>query len=181
MNYTETNVIGLHLKLCEPSYAEPLIQLINENRSYLRQWLPWLDKNTTAEDSLNFLNHCQAMHASQSQLNMLMLLNDELIGVTGFNNINHGNHHGEIGYWMSQAHTGKGFMTEAVRQVINLGFNDYGLNRQIIRAASGNIASQKIAERLGFRHEGTAREAGYLYGSYEDLEVYSLLKSEWAG
>jgi ribosomal-protein-serine acetyltransferase len=175
----ETNIPNLYLTLADVKFADELFTLVDENRNYLRKWLPWLDRTTSAEDSVSFLRHCQAMYASQTQLSVLILLEDKLIGTTGFNDINHENHTGEIGYWLSEKHMGKGYMTESVNQVVSIGFEEFGLNRQVIRVEPDNKGSRNIATKLGFEHEGTAREAGYLYGNYRDLEIYSLLKSTW--
>lgn len=175
----KTEISGLTLTLADPRYAEALFALVDKNRGYLRQWLPWLDHNQTVEDSDKFLRGCQASYAAQSELNVLIFFEDTLVGITGFNAISHLNRQGEIGYWLGEEFNGRGFMTAAVARVIELGFEKYNLNRQVIRAATGNRPSQKVAKRLGFTYEGTQREAGYLYGKYEDLEMYSLLKHEW--
>jgi ribosomal-protein-serine acetyltransferase len=90
------------------------------------------------------------------------------------------NHHADIGYWLSEHYNGRGFMTAAVEKLIQIGFEEYGLNRQVIRAMSHNSASRNVAERLSFTHEGCQRQAANQYGTYYDLEVYSLLKSEWS-
>ncbi len=176
---TDTAVPGLSLVLANVQHADALFQLVDRNRTYLRQWLPWLDHNTQVDDSEHFLRGCQSSFASQSALNTLIFFQEDLIGTVGYNSINHANHDAEIGYWMSEDATGRGFMTEAVRTLITLGFQEYGLNRQVIRAATGNRPSRAVAERLGFTHEGCARQAGYQYGEYHDLEIYSLLKSDW--
>jgi ribosomal-protein-serine acetyltransferase len=176
----DTKIEGLYLTLAELRHAPKLFQLVEQNRDYLRNWLPWLDYNTTVEDSENFLRNCQASYAAQSQLNVLLFYGEELVGTTGFNSISHVNHHADIGYWLSEHYNGRGFMTAAVEKLIQIGFEEYGLNRQVIRAMSHNSASRNVAERLGFTHEGCQRQAANQYGTYYDLEVYSLLKSEWS-
>lgn len=176
----DTRIEGLYLTLAEPRHASRLFKLVDENRIHLRQWLPWLDQNTTIEDSENFLRNCQASYAAQSQLNVLMFYGEELVGTTGFNSISHLNHSADIGYWLSQQYTGRGFMTAAVEKLIEIGFREYGLNRQVIRAMTHNASSRNIAVRLGFTHEGCQRQAANQYGTYFDLEIYSLLKEEWS-
>ncbi|EAR10217.1 GNAT family N-acetyltransferase [Reinekea blandensis] len=174
-----TSVPDLRLVLAEPRYADALFQLVDRNRSYLRRWLPWLDYNLTSDDSQNFLRNCQANYAAQTQLNTLMFLGDELVGTTGFNHINPINHTAEIGYWLGEDYMGQGLMTAATAKIVEVGFERYHLNRQEIRAMTDNAPSRAVAERLGFTHEGTLRQAAHQYGEYFDLENYSLLKSEW--
>jgi ribosomal-protein-serine acetyltransferase len=55
------------------------------------------------------------------------------------------------------------------------------MNRLYLRCAVGNIRSRKIALALGFSFEGTQRQAEWLYDHFVDLEMYSLLASEWPG
>jgi hypothetical protein len=53
------------------------------------------------------------------------------------------------------------------------------LNRIEIRIAPENQASRAVCTRIQFRHEGILREAEWLGDRFVDLEVYSLLKSDW--
>jgi ribosomal-protein-serine acetyltransferase len=70
-------------------------------------------------------------------------------------------------------------MTGAVRALIQLGFKYLNLNRIEVRIAPENQASRAVCIRLQFRHEGILREAEWLGDRFVDLEVYSLLKSDW--
>lgn len=179
MFHIPTDISGLTLVLAEPRYAEELFALVDKNRSYLKRWLPWLDHNTSVSDSESFLRNCQANYAAQTQLNTLMFLDGTLVGTTGYVSINTTNHFAEIGYWLGEEYTGRGLMSAATAKIIELGFTRFDLNRQVIRAMTENQSSRAIAERLGFTHEGTQRKVAYQNGEFQDLEMYSLLKSEW--
>lgn len=67
----------------------------------------------------------------------------------------------ELGYWMAPASRERGFGTEAGRAVVDWAFSPAGLALHRIewRAVVGNTASARIARSLGFRYEGTLREA----------------------
>ncbi len=45
----------LKLKLNDPKYAKEMFELIDQSRGYLREWLPWLDMNTTVQDTEAFI------------------------------------------------------------------------------------------------------------------------------
>ena len=61
-----------------------------------------------------------------------------------------------------------------------MAIRDFGVHRVEIRVASSNVRSRRIPERLGFTHEGKQREASPAPdGSYDDLEIYSVLDREW--
>jgi ribosomal-protein-serine acetyltransferase len=70
-------------------------------------------------------------------------------------------------------------MTEACRIFTDHAFGTWKLNRVQIRCAVANRRSRAIPERLGFRSEGTIREAEWLYGRVVDHVVYAMLASEW--
>ena len=46
---------GLELRLLQQENAEALFALVDANRSYLRKWLPWLDRNQTVVDTCSFI------------------------------------------------------------------------------------------------------------------------------
>jgi ribosomal-protein-serine acetyltransferase len=180
MQTLSTTIPELTLHVPDTRFAEPLAIVVDQNRTYLREWLPWLDYSTSSADSEKYLKICLDAFIERTQCQMALFLKDELIGMAGFNVINASNHSADIGYWLSQHHIGNGYMTEAVKSIIHMGFDEYRLNRIVIKAATGNKPSRAVAQRLGFHHEGTLRQAEMLYSRYHDLEQYSLLQSDWA-
>lgn len=60
-----------------------------------------------------------------------------------------------------------------------LGFEELGLHRIVIRAGVGNARSRAIPERLGFTRAGIAREAARGSGGFYDPVVSSLLEHGW--
>lgn len=87
----------------------------------------------------------------------------------------------EIGYCLSSKFWNKGIMTEALIGVMGYLFDQVGLNRIEARHNVDNIASGKVMIKSGMTHEGTLRQAGRVKNEnkFYDLEVYSILKSEW--
>lgn len=69
-------------------------------------------------------------------------------------------------------------MTSAVREMVFVGFNDFGLNRIEIQCATINAKSRAIPERLGFIQEGVLRSSEKVNGRFLDHAVYGLLKIE---
>ncbi|MDN3357448.1 GNAT family protein [Actinomadura sp. DC4] len=84
----------------------------------------------------------------------------------------------ETGYWLGPADRRHGYATEAVREVARHAFG-LGLHRLELLAATGNLASQRVAERAGFTREGVLRSARYLPGGVRaDMVIFSLLRGE---
>lgn len=86
----------------------------------------------------------------------------------------------EIGYRLfDRERWGKGLMTEAVGLTIDFLLSWLQVNRLEIRSDVDNEASVKVAEKLGFKHEGIARKAVFSRGVHRDMHVFSLLREEW--
>ena len=111
-------------------------------------------------------------------LHVTIFHEDRISGVLGYDRIDQENGIGHMGYWLAQEYNGKGIMTKSVKNLIELGFKYYSLNRIEIRCAEHNLKSRAIPERLGFRQEGTIRRALKVYGEYVDHVIYGLLKEE---
>jgi RimJ/RimL family protein N-acetyltransferase len=86
----------------------------------------------------------------------------------------------EIGYWIGLPFWGRGYATEAAREVVRYGFQDLKLNRIFAGVYGGNEASMRILTKLGFKHEGTLRQHYLKWGRFLDSECYGLLRSEWS-
>lgn len=85
---------------------------------------------------------------------------------------------GEIGFWTAREARGRGFVTEAAREVCRWGFRDLGLARIEWVAIVGNEASWRVAEKLGFTREGTLRSSLVQRGRRLDGWIASLLREE---
>jgi ribosomal-protein-serine acetyltransferase len=70
-------------------------------------------------------------------------------------------------------------VTRACKQIIQVAFEEWGIERAVIQCGVENHRSSAVARRLGFTLEGIARHAQFLNGEFIDLEVYSQLRSEW--
>ena len=86
--------------------------------------------------------------------------------------------HAELGYWIGVPYWGRGFATEAAGAVAALGFESLGLHRIFAHVHAGNIASQRVLEKIGMRHEGRSREHVRKWDLFVDCENYGLLADE---
>ncbi|RCV54289.1 GNAT family N-acetyltransferase [Marinitenerispora sediminis] len=84
----------------------------------------------------------------------------------------------EVGYWLAPWQRGKGYATEAVAAVARWALRDLGFERLELKAAVGNTASRRVAEKAGFVYEGVERNAMPLHEGRTDLAVYSLIPGD---
>ena len=166
--------------LCEDD-AETLFRVVDGNRAHLREWLPWLDANTTSKDSLAFIQASFRQEVDNQGCTCAVEFDGRLVGVAGYLPIRWNNKSVEIGYWLAREAVGHGIMTKCCRVLVSHAFTGYGLNRVQIPAAVGNRRSRAIPERLGFQMEGIIRDAEWLYDHFVDHAMYSMLQRDWGG
>jgi ribosomal-protein-serine acetyltransferase len=86
----------------------------------------------------------------------------------------------EIGYFVEEKSQGYGYVTEAVKKMIEFLFTGLGANKLEIHAKATNTRSTGVAKRCGFTKEAQLRERGRTNeGEIVDLEIYGLLRSEF--
>ena len=170
---------SLSLELAEKSHAQALFTLIDTSRTYLREWLPWVDFTKNVADSEKFIETTFNQFASNNGFQLVICYEGHIAGMIGLHGINWSNKSTSIGYWLGEGFQGKGLMVKSCEAVMNYCFEELQLNRMEIRAATGNVKSQAIPEKLGFTKEGCVREVEWLYDHYVDHIIYGMLKSDF--
>lgn len=164
--------IDLQLKAVTPEDAAALFALVDANRSYLRQWLPWLDFNTEVAHSAAFIAESCTLMSAGTGLVSLIYHQGELVGTIGYNSIDREISRAEIGYWLAQHAQGRGIMTRCAAALTAYAFDTLDLETVHIAAAVENLGSRAIPERLGFEYTGIKADAEELYGRKVDHAVY---------
>jgi len=85
----------------------------------------------------------------------------------------------DVGYALALAEWGRGYANEAVRTMLDWGFDELGLNRVEADIDPRNLPSARALERLGFTREGHLRERWIVAGEVSDSWIYGLLAREW--
>ncbi|MBN7772577.1 GNAT family N-acetyltransferase [Clostridium aminobutyricum] len=73
----------------------------------------------------------------------------------------------------------KGFGEEALRLILEYCFMNLHTERVTLSYFEGNKVASGLCEKLGFKHEGLARNACKKNGKYHDLHLLSLLRAEY--
>ncbi len=168
---------GLELNEPNEEDAEELFSLVEENREYLREWLPWLDDVSSVEDEKSLIR-MEAQKKGSSKI-YLIRISGRIVGVLGLNWVDWDNRSFGLGYWLSEDSTGQGIITKSCSRLIDHCFTNLRLHRSVIEAAVENHSSISVAERLGMRLEGTSRDREWLYDRYVDSVMYAITSSEW--
>lgn len=164
----------IFLRLHQERGADELYRLVDQNRAHLRPWLPWVDANTSAENTREFVRDMLTKLAQGKMYGFEILYEGELVGAIDVRIENPAT--AEIGYWLAEKAQGRGIVSRAVRVLVGFAFVDLGVDVVLIRCARDNLKSRAIPERLGFTL--TATLPGQEFRGQDQL-VYSLPRLQW--
>ncbi len=170
----------LSLHLARPELAEAVFQAVDENRAHLSQWMPWVNGTRSQEDTNTFIRESMQHNSDGSRLTTFITLDGQLAGSLGVVHFNKDHRKCEIGYWLREDLQGQGIATKSLAVFIDFLFKNKGMNRLEIQVLVGNHRSRAVPMRLGFQREGVLRQSLLLYGAFHDVELFSLLKADWA-
>ena len=105
----------------------------------------------------------------------------ELAGVVNINEIVRGVFRsGYLGYYAFVPHNGRGYMTRALRAVLQEAFRHQRLHRLEANIQPDNEASRRLVKRCGFRLEGFSPRYLKLAGRWRDHERWAITEEEWS-
>jgi ribosomal-protein-serine acetyltransferase len=170
----------LRLRPYRPQDAPDLYEAIRESQPDLYRFMPWCHADYTLVESQQWLatrqdawingeDYCFAIEEAGTC---------RYLGGCGIDHINQLNRFANLGYWVRTGVTGHGIATAATRLLIPFGFDALGLLRIEIVAAVHNVASLRVAEKVGAVREGVLRHSLYLGGAPRDAVMHSVLPSD---
>jgi RimJ/RimL family protein N-acetyltransferase len=156
--------------------APALHEAVQESLATVGQWLQWCRADYDREAARERIALCrQGWDAGEQYAFAIFDAAGRLIGGVGLNQLDERNLRANLGYWLRASATGRGYAAHAARAIASFGFEKLALRRIEIVAATGNLASQRCAERIGARREGIARSRVLMHGQSADAVVYGLL------
>lgn len=165
--------------------APVMVQFAEENREHLAPWDPDRD------DDYFSIQHWQQQLADNLESvrdgTFLQFVffeqghgDDGVVGQCTLSGITGGAFQAAfLGYGLHHAHVGKGYMSEALRAVIDYAFEEMNLHRIMANYMPANERSRRLLEKLGFEREGYARDYLHLAGRWQDHVLTSLINPDW--
>lgn len=169
---------GLELHLLRSKDALEIFSVIDSNRDYLKNWLPWIDDIKTPLDENNFIQSTLKEYENGKGVNYSIKLNNQIIGNIGLNWMDYNNRSCGVGYWLSEEFTNNGIMTKCCIGLMKHCFDDLEFHRLVLEVAVNNLPSIAIANRLGMRLEGVTKDREWLYDHFVDANLYALIADE---
>ena len=162
----------LELRAVEEQHVTPLHQLVLKNKRWLQQSLNWPQFVESEDDTRKNVQGNMMLHQRGYAKMFLIFKSDELVGVLSFNTIEPANKAGYIGYWLDESHQGQGILSRSLQAFMRYYVERGEIRRFVIKCRVANQHSNGVAVRNGFTLEGCLREAEYLNGRFDDVNIY---------
>jgi RimJ/RimL family protein N-acetyltransferase len=165
---------GVALRAFRDSDVDRIVEACSDPRT--SYWLVSMPRPYRSENAFAYLQATAELAARGTGLTWCMAdpADDRCLGSISLDGLGGYSRRGEIGYWAHPDARGRGVVTEAVRLVTEYAKNSTLATSVLIRCASSNMASRRVAERAGYHEIGiqpTSEPVGD--GELADLVLYS--------
>ncbi len=107
-------------------------------------------------------------------------INTTAVGMVSLHDIDYINRHAMFGIYVAEKkQKDNGIGTRATTLILDFAFNAMGLNRVALEVLKSNKHAIHIYKKIGFVKEGIKRRAFYTDGNFVDVEIMSILRSEF--
>lgn len=173
----------LELRCYLEADVENIAALIDSNRRHLLQNFPELSRGlATLTGAEAFLSNCATQwHERKGYCyGVFTKTPAALIGQVKVKNIQWEILGAELSYFIGQSFLRHGYAAEAVAAVVEVAFRDLGFNRLYARIIPSNIASLRLAQKLGMQFEGVHRNGFRCgLGRLHDVHCYALVRDDY--
>ena len=160
--------MNVALREWQPADADALVAGIDEE---VLRWIPEIPRPYRRKHAEQFLA------APPDDVSRAVLVDGDVVGSIGMRRMY--GHGGHLGYWCALRARNRGVMTSALTQFCALALDELGLKRLELVADPDNVASLRLAERVGFQREGLLRSlVEHPDGRRRDAVIFSLLPGE---
>lgn len=137
----------------------------------------------TTEKAIGLIDWLNGFYQSHEAVTWAITLHgdDRLIGSCGNYAWDRSNRRVDIGYQLMPSHWGQGYATEATHAILAWSFENFDLHRIQADCTDGNIGSERVLLKCGFKVEGIWRESCWEHGRFVDIKQFGLLRREYGG
>jgi ribosomal-protein-alanine N-acetyltransferase len=133
----------------------------------------------TIADARGFI---QSLSGARPTTVFAMIVDGEAVGCIGFSvGADVERFSAEIGYWLSEAHWGRGITTEAMTLASAYAFDVCNMLRLFALPFADNAQSIRVLEKAGYTREGTLKSSSVKHGQARDQALYALVNATWKG
>ncbi|HVU85808.1 MAG TPA: GNAT family protein [Pirellulales bacterium] len=171
---------SLCLRIPVVADAAAAAEAVRSSLAELMRWTSWCHADYGEEDVERLVRSVADERFEDRAYSFYIHESDpgRILGGCGLYHVDRSINAASLGYWVRSDATGQGIATRAARLLARHGFRDLDLARIEILVAQQNLASQRVAEKLGAVREGLLRRRLKVEGNLVDAVAYSLLPSD---
>lgn len=173
---------NLRLAVLRKSEAARVAEYLQNNRDFHKQFSQThTDDYFTVSTQKKYLAYdCNSfLEGSLVPLWITLKDNNKIIGRVSFFNFAYGGMMScACGYHLDKEHTGKGYMTEALKSAMAFVFDEYKMHRIEAFIVPENEPSLNLVKRVGFHYEGKRMSYMHINGRYRDHEAFYMLEDD---
>jgi RimJ/RimL family protein N-acetyltransferase len=163
-----------------PVYSDCIADLFEaeiESIEELVPWMHWCHPNRSISDTTQWVESRSEAWERRKAYSFLIAdrRSSQIVGTCGLDHLDEVNHFANLGYWVRTSRTRESAATEATRLLSEFGFSAVELVRIEIVVAVGNIASERVAVKVGALREGLLRNRLTQRGEVRDAYMFSLV------
>lgn len=167
----------LELRPWLPTDVPAYMAVLDDSRAHLSPWLPWAVDPFDEDEAVRRFMRFHGAFARSEEFVYGVFRGGEVVGGIGLH-LRVGPQAAEVGYWLARAHTGQGYVTEAVRAVCQVGLGLHGYDRIEIRMEPENHRSAAVPARLGFALDPVLHRLPVRPEGPVDCQVWTLFREE---
>lgn len=168
----------LIIRVARPGDGRVFHEAVVESLDRLSPWLAWVSPPPTVEDSEESCRRAYGRFLLNEDLMVFLFLKTcgTLVGGSGLHGVDWKLGHFEMGYWGRSSFCGRGLVSEGVSTLSRFALEHLGASRVFLTTDELNVSSWRLAERAGFKLEGTLRnERRNLKGELRNTRIYSMV------
>ncbi len=173
---------NLRLAVLRKSEAARVTEYLQNNRNFHKQFSQThTDDYFTVSTQKKYLAYDCNSFLEGSLVPLWISLKDDnkIIGRVSFFNFAYGGMMScACGYHLDKEHTGKGYMTEALKSAMAFVFDEYKMHRIEAFIVPENEPSLNLVKRVGFHYEGKRMSYMHINGRYRDHEAFYMLEDD---
>jgi ribosomal-protein-serine acetyltransferase len=174
---------GIVIRPFVPDDRASVYEAVRESIDTVGPWMAWCHADYSIREVEEWFARCEKNWQAEAdrEFGIFDAESAEALGGVGINQINRVNNFANLGYWVRASRTGCGVASTAARLAAQFAFRELKLSRIEIVARVDNIASRRVAEKVGCQFECVARNRLLYRGNPYNAAVYSLLPGEVVG
>jgi ribosomal-protein-serine acetyltransferase len=157
-----------------------MYEAIRESIAEISPWLQFAHDGYSLKEARDFLKRCPQSWKNDTEyvFGIIDSRDGTYLGTCGLNRMDTENRRANLGYWIRTSRMGQGIAPAATVLLARWGFQELRLRRIEIIVATGNVRSQRVAEKAGAQREGVLRQRIKINDRMHDAAMYSLVPGD---